>query len=124
MVSTLDFESSDPSSNLGRTWDFELSAKCAQCSTQPSNLHRQECSTLPLYLQEALEYPTLLTGTFTGASLTSRYIPALLFLFYFILLYFLCKVVFIVTPGSIARSLTILSLVRRFGQKRLLYDFM
>src|SRR4029434_1094216 len=47
MVSTLDSESSDPSSNLGRTKDFELSAKCAQCSTPPSNLHRQECSTLP-----------------------------------------------------------------------------
>src|SRR4029434_5333428 len=33
----------------------------------------------------------------------SSYISALLFSFYFILLYFLCKVVFIVTPGSIAR---------------------
>ena len=44
------------------------------------------------------------------------------FSFYLILLYFLCKVVFIVTPGSIARSLSILSLVRRFGQKRLLND--
>src|SRR4029434_4728666 len=44
------------------------------------------------------------------------------FIFYFILLYFLCKVVFIVTPGSIARSLTILSLVRRLGQKCLLND--
>src|SRR4029434_3735157 len=47
----------------------------------------------------------------------SSYISALLFLFYFILLYLLCKVVFIVTPGSIPRSLTVLSLVRRFGQK-------
>ena len=37
-------------------------------------------------------------------------------------IYFLCKVVFIVTPGSIASSLTVLSLVRRFGQKRLLND--
>ena len=39
-------------------------------------------------------------------------------------LYFLCKVAFTVTPGSIACSLTILSLVRRFGQKRLLNDKM
>src|SRR4029434_9967485 len=40
--------------------------------------------------------------------------------FYLILLYFLCKVVFIVTAGYIARSLTILSLV--LGQKHLLND--
>src|SRR4029434_4808028 len=45
------------------------------------------------------------------------------FSFLFSFSYFLCKVVFIVTPGFfIALSLTVLSLVRRFGQKRLLND--
>src|SRR4029434_4823009 len=53
---------------------------------------------LPLYLQEALEYPTLLTGTFTSASLATSYIPALLFLS-MSFFDFLCRVVFIVTPG-------------------------
>src|SRR4029434_10016080 len=55
MVSTLDSESSDPSSNLGRTWDFELSAKCAQCSTPPSNLHRQVLSLVHGFGQKRLQ---------------------------------------------------------------------
>ena len=42
------------------------------------------------------------------------------FLFHFVIQYFLCKVLFIVTPGSNARSLIILFLVRHFGPKRLL----
>src|SRR4029434_2809259 len=53
----------------------------------------------------------------------SSYISALLSFFFISFCYISnVKVVFIVTPGSIARSLTILSLVRRFGQKRLLND--
>src|SRR4029434_7581335 len=55
MVSTLDSESSHPSSNLGRTWDFELSAKCAQCSTPPSNLHRQVLSLVHGFGQKRLQ---------------------------------------------------------------------
>src|SRR4029434_4038820 len=55
MVSTLDSESSDPSSNLGRTKDFELSEICAQCSTPPSNLHRQVLSLVHGFGQKRLQ---------------------------------------------------------------------
>ena len=50
---------------------------------------------------------------------------AVTFLHFFLSIYFfyfLCKVVFIVTRFFIALSLTVLSLVRCFGQKRLLND--
>src|SRR4029434_9624932 len=64
MVSTLDSESSDPRSNLGRTWDFELSAKCAQCSTSPSNLLLQVLSLVRRFGQKRLLNDTTFLSTF------------------------------------------------------------
>src|SRR4029434_986941 len=84
---------------IGRGW-YQSRPNCSESTSRP-NWHFDSCVTCNY----------------------SSYISALLFLFYFILLYFLCKEVFIVTPCFfIALSLTVLSLVRRFGQKRLLND--